>query len=209
MGVRLGGHHSRSTSSSSYPALSVLLATAPSPGAPRSSPPAAAGVPTLKRSTNSEVERLHPALYQAAPCWRKLELTPLIVSGARSTSSPEGGRHVHRPRHDRPRPWALDDAPQLGGVGPVLRGEGLQGAHACVSRLRDRGRGAAREPVRDRRADCPRGRRVTSARSSASWSSRRSSSATRSAEPSRSCSSTAASAPQASRSTARRRKASG
>ena len=58
-------------------------------------------------------------------------------------------------RPDAPRPTALtrsccarplDDALQLGRLGRVLPGQGLHRADAGLPRLRDRGRGAAREP---------------------------------------------------------------
>ena len=76
----------------------------------------------------------------------------------------------------------------------ALRGAGLPGAHPGLSRLRDRGRSAAREPGSHRRRRRSRTSSSTSAASSTSSTTRRSSWATRSAAPSPSSSSPAGSA---------------
>ena len=74
---------------------------------------------------------------------------------SRTVGRPTSGRGWHGhglagTRHDRPGSRSLDDAAQLGGVGPLLRGEGLQRDHPDVPRLRGGGRGVARGPDADR-----------------------------------------------------------
>ena len=108
---------------------------------------------------------------------------PARVHRRLTTHQTEGDTHDRPTRHHRPRPRPLDDPAQLGGLGGALRGQGLQGADPGVPRLRDRGRGAAREPRRHREPHRARDRRPPRRRWSSRWRSRRSSWATPSAAP--------------------------
>ena len=77
---------------------------------------------------------------------------------ARSSSTPDHEKeHHHERRPHAPTPSScprpLDDPPQLGALGRPLPGQGLTVLTPGLPRLRDRGRGAAREPRHHRQPD--------------------------------------------------------
>ena len=89
-----------------------------------------------------------------------------VASPAGQRGPFQGGTTHVRSRHDRSHSRLLGDAAQLGGLGQLLRGQGLQGHRSCLSRARGRGRVAQRRPDADRRAHGARRSSTTSSRSS-------------------------------------------